>query len=255
VDLGGGGVATVTNPNPNGPHTQVGIDFRQPRNQGHPATPLYWTNGINNATQAEYFEGMGVPQRIIFTGLAPTSNNTHTLRFRHECVKAQSADRHAYDFLMSWEQAVATAAAIGNNSLNELLNLNTQVCNGGISAAASAACVSFSPPSNQAFANVTDNMGNPPNHHGIANVNDVITCFETDYGDRNIEMDGNSPISNFQITFDGYSGSNHQFNYAWYTITWTSTSTDVMIKLAGRAAMGGGSCGYGNCYGAGSING
>jgi hypothetical protein len=257
IDLGGGGVATVTNPNPNGPHSHVGIDFRQPRNENHPATPLYWTNGINNHTQAEYFEGMGVPQRIIFTGL--TGGPTHTLRFRHEAVKQQSDSRHAYDFLMSWNQAVATAANIGNNSVNELQNLLAQTCGTGISAPAAAACsnlTSFFPPDNRiAFANVPDNMGNPPNHHGIENVNDAIACFEAEYGDRNIEMRGNAPITSFSITFDGYSGGTNQFNYAWYTITWTSTSSDVMIKLAGRAAPGNDTCGYGSCFGAGSING
>ncbi len=256
VDLGGGGVATVTNPNPNGPHTPVGIDFRQPRNEGHPTVPLTWTNGINNHTQAEYFEGMGVPQRIIFTGLAGT---THTLRFRHEAVKRQSDSWHAYDFLMSWDQAVATAGAIGNNGVNELQNLIAQTCNGGISATAFSACsnfTSFFPPDPRiAFANVPDVMGNPPNQHGDANVDDVIACFESVYGDRKIEMRGNSPITAFSITFDGYSGSPNQFNYAWYTITWTSTSSDVMIKLAGRAAAGGDSCGYGSCFGAGNING
>ncbi len=249
VDLGGGGVATVSNPNPSGPQTKCGIDFRQPRNQGHPTDPLNWTNGVNNITQAEYFEGMGNPQRIILTGLAGT---THTLRFRHEAVKHQASDVHAYDFLMSWNQAIATAGTIGNGTLNELLNLNAQTCNSGISANALAACSSVS---NTAIANIPDLMGNPPNHHGIANVNDVIACFEAIYGNRTIEMDGNAPITSFSIAFDGYDGTASGDNYAWYTISWTSASTNVMIKLAGRAAMGAGPCGYGACYGAGSIHG
>jgi len=250
VDLGGGGVATVLNPNPSAPKSQVGVDFHQPRNQDHPAVPLYWTNGINNQTQSEYFEGMGNPQRIIFTGIQ--GGPVHTLKIRHEAVKHQAGDRHAYDFMMSWQQAVATAGDIGNNSVNELQNLLAQTCNGQIFATSTGICNGYS---NSATTSLPDNMGNPPNHHGIANVNDNIKCFEAKYGNRTIEIDGNAPISNFSVVFDGYDGTATGDNYAWYTISWTSSSSDVMIKLAGRLAMGDGTCGYGQCYGAGSIHG
>jgi hypothetical protein len=68
-------------------------------------------------------------------------------------------------------------------------------------------------------------------------------------------MIGNESISSFNIVFNGYDGSATGDNYAWYTITWTSASTDVMIKLSGHVATGSGLCGYGACYGAGDING
>jgi hypothetical protein len=98
-------------------------------------------------------------------------------------------------------------------------------------------------------------MGNPPNHHGIRNVDDAIQCFESQYGNRDIEIRGNAAISNFSISFDGYSGNQNGDNYAWYTVTWNSNSSDVLIKLAGRAAGGQKECGYGACYGAGDIGG
>ena len=193
---------------------------------------------------------MGVPQRIIFTQL---TGSNHTFRFRHEAVKHQSGDRHAFDFLMSWEQAIATAGDIANGSINELQDLIAQQCNGNIQANPASACSNFT---TNAYATVTDNMGNPPNHHGNNNVNTAIACFEQQYGNRQIEIQGDTPITNFNIVFEGYSGRDNGDNYAWYTVNWTSTSSNVMIKLAGRAALGGGGlCGYGNCYGAGSING
>jgi hypothetical protein len=199
---------------------------------------------------------MGVPQRIILTGL---KGNSHTLKIRHEAVKHQSGDRHAYDFLMSWDQAVLTAGAIGNGTLNELLNLNAQTCNNGISNTASTVCsslMSLFPPSNRIdTAHVPDIMGNPPNHHGIASVNSTISCFEAIYGNRTIEIRGSAAITAFSMTFDGYSGTATGDNYAWYTISWTSTSKDVMIRLAGRAAAGQGACGYGSCFGAADISG
>jgi Secretion system C-terminal sorting domain len=244
-DLGGGGIASVTEKNnTDNPIDDAKIDFRQPQNQGHPAVPLSWMSGINNKTQSEYFEGMGVPQRIVFTGLTGTK---HSFKFRHEAVKHQSGDKHGYDFLMSWEQAIATAANIGNGGLNELKNLMNQACDGGINGMAGNACADLN---SVAYATPTDEMGNPPNHHGNNSVNNAINCFEGKYGDRKIEMRGNAPITDYSIAFDGYSGKDDDDNYAWYTISWTSTSDNVMIKLAGRVAQGSGDCGYGECYGA-----
>ncbi|TBX70019.1 HYR domain-containing protein [Flavobacterium silvisoli] len=245
-DLGGGGIATVTEKMDNSrPVSNDRVYFDQPRNQNHPTVPLTWTNGVNNIAQSDYFEGMGVPQRIVFTQLTGT---THTFRFRHQAVKSQGGNsKHAFDFLMSWEQAMATAASLGNGAVNELQNLINQQCDG-----MPAVCQNLT---NTAYATLNDNMGNPPNHHGNANVNDVVAGFEQQYGNRQIEIKGNAPIANFNINFDGYSGTATGDNYAWYTVTWTSASSNVMIKLAGRAAQGHGSLGYGNCYGAGSVNG
>jgi hypothetical protein len=244
-DLGGAGIATVTEKLDNSrPVANDKVYFDQPRNQDHPNMPLTWTNGVNNITQSEYFEGMGVPQRIVFTQLTGTN---HTFRFRHEAVKHQDGtNKHAYDFLMSWEQAIATGGNLGNGAVNELQNLMTQQCDGV------ATCQNMT---NSAYATLTDTMGNPPNHHGNKNVNDVVAGFEQQYGNRQIEIKGNAPITNFNINFDGYSGTTSGDNYAWYTVTWTSASNNVMIKLAGRAAQGSGTNGYGNCFGAAAIDG
>jgi hypothetical protein len=253
-DAFGGGPASIIISNPSGHRTPVGVDFRAPRNQNHPTDSLQWNNGIMNITQTEYFEGMGIPQRIILTGIQPTlqTGNTHTLMFRHEAVKAQSGDRHAFDFLMSYEQAVDAAGQIGNSNVNELQDLLNQVCNGQISANAAAACMNntFS-----ASVNVPDVMGNPPNHHGVSSVNNAISCFEGIYGNRTIEIVGNAAITSASLSFLGYTGGTSMDNYAWYMLTWTSSSSNIVIKMAAHAAVGFGSCGYGSCFGAGRING
>jgi len=133
-----------------------------------------------------------------------------------------------------------------------LQDLIAQTCNSGISSDAAAACAN-TPYS--IHADVPDVMGNPPNHHGIANVNTIISCFEQTYGNRTIEIDGNAPITFADLHFEGYDGSPTGDDYAWYSLTWTSTSTSVMIKMAPRASVGFGVCGYGSCYGAGAISG
>jgi hypothetical protein len=248
------GPVAIFVPDQTGSRSPVGVDFRQARNANHPVTPINWTGGVSNLQQSDYYEGIGVPQRIIFTGIQPNSvtGNTHTLLFKFEAVKHQSADRHAYDFLMSWEQAVASAGNIGNSSVNELQDLIAQTCNSGISSDALNACLGNT---YHALANIPDHMGNPPNHHGIGSVDQMIQCFEGVYGDRNIEIVGNSPISGASLVFDGYDGGPYGDNYAFYSLTWTSTSTDIMVKVAARPAVGFGICGYGSCWGAGKVNG
>src|SRR6185295_7486335 len=60
------------------------IDFQQASNQNHPTDPITWINGILNPNNSDYTEGMGVPQRVIFTGIVATTGNTHTLTFGHQ---------------------------------------------------------------------------------------------------------------------------------------------------------------------------
>src|SRR5688572_1321046 len=58
------------------------IDFHQAANEDHPTLPIEWINGILNPNNSDYFEGIGVPQRILFTGIVPTPGDTHQLTFR-----------------------------------------------------------------------------------------------------------------------------------------------------------------------------
>ncbi|HLG34634.1 MAG TPA: hypothetical protein VI757_07095, partial [Bacteroidia bacterium] len=238
--------------------TDSGVDFQQAGNENHPTDPINWLNGIAQSNTSDYFEGMGTPQRIIFFDIPSTPGDNHTLTMEHQAVKG---DNHAYDFMISWPQAIVTAANIGNGSLNELLNLDAQTCGLSISATAASVCAAAQalgapPHANIALPVIPDAMGNPPNHDGTANVNDVITCFEAIYGDRTIEIRGNAPITASSVVFTGYTGTSTGDNYAAYTINWTSSATNIMIRLAGRSAVGAGSpCGYGQGFGAGGING
>lgn len=228
--------------------TGVSVDFGQVRTGDAPSEQLTWTNGTTTA-QSEYFEGMCVPQRILLQGL---KKGKHTLYIRHEAVKKQDDSRHAYDFLTGWDNAYKTAQNIGNGTRNELQNLFTQECDGKWSGAGEADCRTMT---NSVKADIPDLMGNPPNQTGIANVDDVISCFESKYDNRQMEFEAKAPISGQKVTFLGYDGSATKDNFAWYSIEWTSDSSVMEIKFAGRMAMGGGECGYGNCHGAGSVHG
>lgn len=77
------------------------------------------------------------------------------------------------------------------------------------------------------------------------------------FGDRTIDIYGDAAITSATVTFDGYSDIN-QDSYANYSLTWTSTSTKVVILTAGHLAQSCTSawcCGYGFGCGAGNITG
>lgn len=243
------------------------VDFHQAQNDRNGAK-LYlidWVNGSLNSTHTDYWEGIGVPQRIVMTGILPNNANSnvnkHSIRFQ---VLASKGTKHAYDFPISWEQAFRTAEDIGG-SVNELLNLHIQECNDAFSAVAKTACGTLSAVTGNKVrtASFPDAIGNPGKPTiGAPNVNDNITCFETykrfneanvRYGDRTIEIRGNAEITSANVSFTGYQGSGK--DYAEYLLTWESTSDQVMIRFATRLAPGNGRCGYGPGNGAGSISG
>lgn len=243
------------------------IDFHQAQNDrgGAKTYVIDWVNGILNSTHTDYWEGIGVPQRVVMTGILPNNANAnpnkHSLRFQ---ILAEKGDKHAYDFPISWDQAFKTAIDIGN-SVNELQSLFTQQCDPAFSAQGAAACGTLSAVTGNkvqtaSFPDVIGNPGKPT--LGAPNVDNRINCFETyvkfgeatpRYGDRTIEIRGNQDISNVSVTFNGYKGSGKDL--AEYTLLWESSSDMVMIRFATRLASGLGTCGYGSGQGAGSISG
>jgi len=230
------------------------LDFQQASNQDHPSVPISWINGILNPNNSDYFEGLGVPQRVIFTGLQATPGDTHALNFRHQALKGGV---HAYDFLMGWPQAILVAGAIAQGPVNELQDLVAQTCNGAISSAGLGACTTAT---NVLAIECPDNMGDPA---GVTcgfppplSVNPAITCFESTYGNRFIHVDGNQPVTWGELIFNGYTGSGDV--YATYTLRWKSTSDKIVIKMAGRSSQScttAGCCGYGAGCGAGAVAG
>ncbi len=226
-------------------------DFQQAANAGAPGYDISFLNGILNGSNSTYFEGVGIPQRIVLTGLTGSS---HSLSFRHLATKGGS---HAYDFIMSWEQAVQTASYIGgaDNELTHLFDASAR-CGETVSATGGAACTALAGalPANQIMRPSLGSLPNVPNFptHSVA---DAITHFESLNGPRDIEIRGNAAITAANISFDGYVAGSGEY-FATYTITWTSTSSDILIRFAGHPAIGlGGGGGYGAGFGAGSVSG
>ena len=89
-----------------------GKDFRQGANNDnpYPLGTLHWINSILQSSNSVYVEGMSTPQRVIFDALANCNTDSkHQLRIK---LQANKSGNHAYDFLTSWDQAFAAAAAV-----------------------------------------------------------------------------------------------------------------------------------------------
>jgi hypothetical protein len=251
---------------PSQPGTQfaapLGIDWKQASNDNGSAGigNVVWIGSILQQNNSIYYEGMSVPQRLIFVDIPATAGNTHTLTFSVDSTKAGV---HAYDFLTSWQQAFdsANAVAPGQNLMQQLF---VNQCGANIGPQASTAlCDALHNGGNIAFADAPDNMGavGGPNCGTTPdNVSSRVTAYEVVFGNRTVKLYGNSPFTGTPtLTFNGYSqvcGDSH----ANYTLAWTSASTNLLVEMAGRLAVGGVAgftdpLAYGVGFGASNISG
>ena len=73
---------------------------------GAPETPAAWTNGILNDTHNDYSEDEVVPQRLQMN-FGAAGNHSVTLRYMTR--KDSSGQRHAYDYLATWNHTYVNA--------------------------------------------------------------------------------------------------------------------------------------------------
>jgi len=217
------------------------VDFRQVANED--TTDLVWINSILQQNNSKYFEHMSVPQRIIFVGTDSTVGNKHVLTLSHQATKGGDST-HAYDFITSWDQAIAAAdfIALGQNLLSRL---NSEACDPNIGPGTdSAMCDALRNGPNMCSGWVDDAMGSVLGD----DVDTVVKYYEVQHGDRTFKIYGSQPVSLCSLVFLGYSPSGGDF-YAEYRLVWTSASDSILIELAGRLALGPG--GFGFSYGDG----
>ena len=232
-----------------------GTDFRQVSNENPTLGDIVWLNSILQQNNSRYFEGVSVPQRLIFTSVGTTGGNVHTLTLSHQASKASS---HAYDFLTSWQQAYDSAniVAPGQGILNDLF---IDACGPNIGPSASTAiCNALRTGGNSFVVSAPDTMGVVLG----ASTDPHITAYETTFGNRTITIYGNAPITAGTLTFNGFAVSLLLAPdvEATYTLTWTSASTQILIEMAGHLAVGsdnagGPGIGWGAGLGAASISG
>src|SRR3989344_6047143 len=226
------------------------VDFKQCANEDPALGDCVWTNAIVQQSNSKYYEGMSVPQRTVFSAIDATSGNVHTLTFSHQATKSGI---HAYDWLTSYDQAIASAAAMGV----PFNNLPGQACDANIGPPGTlgATCSSLRSGGNSILVIVPDDAFVSAD----GSTQTRIDAYETAYGDRTIKIYGNSAISSAALTLshsvaNGADTGDSDINY---TLTWTSVSTDILIEMAGHISIGGDGAGisWGSGNGASSISG
>lgn len=239
-----------------------GVDFRQPANEDPTLGDINWIKSILQQNNSLYIEGVSVPQRLMFKDFPATTGDLHVLTFEHQANKGP--DIHAYDYLTSWSQAVATANLVEPAPPGPLADLFTDECGAAIGPELTTVeCIALSTGGNCVDVDIPGGTAdaNPMGSVIGDDIDASIDAYEAANGNRTLRLCAKStasPIVNASLTFDGYTGSGDLL--AGYTLRWTSDSDQVLIEVAGHLAVGednatGAGIGYGPGRGAASING
>ncbi len=226
------------------------VDFKQAANNdsGFSLGNIHWVNSTLQPNNSTYFEGMSVPQRLLFAGLPGTSGDHHSLLFRHQFTKGAI---HAYDFLSSYDQALAdNAAALG---VTILLN----PCGADIGPPSFLADTCSALHSGVNYSVVPAPVDPFISKDGPTSAR--IAAYEAVHGPRTIRILGNAPISNAVLTVcHGVpNGGDTADSFALYALTWDSASTNILIEMAAHLAISGDGTGdsWGVGLGAANISG
>jgi hypothetical protein len=187
---------------------------------------------------------MSVPQQAVFTDIAPTAGNTHTLTFEVDFTKAGG---HGYDWLTSYSQALVAAAAAG-------IPFTLNACGPELPASLVSTCNSLRSGTNTFAVTVPDD----PFVSSDGSTQSRIDAYEAMFGDRTITIYGEAPISaaSLMLTHSVPDLGDTGDSYVSYTLSWTSTSTAVLIEMGAHLAKGGTDPdGWGTGQGASSIQG
>jgi uncharacterized repeat protein (TIGR01451 family) len=244
------------------------VDFTQFANKPL-ATPSTWINGILNANNSDYSEGTSTLQRALFTSLTGTS---HTLVFRTEATKG--GGNHAYDFLTSWTESEQAAAVLDPAAFWAAKPYTIPSPNVGVSDPGSSAPKNFqstvqslvnnnlTPAANAFEKDVTvPTMPTDPITGDSETVNQAKVNYEGLIGHTAfIQLFGDAAFDSMHpptLTVSVETAGSDTYNV--WTLTWTSSSANVLLLMAGHLAEGADGqftgVGYGSGLGAGNING
>ena len=225
----------------------AGDDYFSQAQNGDPVTgDLEWVNGILNDTHTTFFEGMSTLQRLYIENI---TGSNHILELEHNAV---SQGVHAYDFLTSWDQALAATGSIAPGAYPSPIS-DALACKPGSSAPSTFEdnCLAARGGIHIEDVSIMGSMGTLLGD----DIDARIAAYEGFFGDRTVRIYGDAPITNAEMTFVAYNPQNE----AQYTLEWTSDSSFVVIEFGAHIAQGQDflltGVGYGPDRGAGSISG
>ena len=217
----------------------VHVDFSQYANG-----PTYekWIGSILQASNSIYYEGMSVPQRTAFVDIDPTTDDIHTLTFKHQATKSGF---HAYDWITSWNQGNTPPLTYIPWGEDIGPHVTEEVC-GALYNQTGA---------NEWFLDVPDD----PYVSKDGSTQPRIDAYEAVHGNRQIRICGNQPITSASwnsMAHDVANGADTGDSFIEYELTWTSNSTQILIQMGGHLAMSGNdSMAWGPGLGASQISG
>src|SRR6266705_177468 len=226
------------------------VDFRQAADNdaGFGLGNTHWFSSIIQDNNSAYYESMSVMQRVLFTGLPPTSGNHHSLLFRHQFTKGGI---HAYDFLTSYAQAQADNAG----ALGVTIALNPCGLDIGPPASLTTLCSVLHGGTNVADIALSADSFISKDGSTAAK----IAAYEAGHGPRTIRILGDAPFSNaaLSVCHDVADGGDTSDSFALYALTWDSASTNILIEMAGHLSISGDGTGdtWGNGLGSGFFTG
>ncbi|MCC7428811.1 MAG: hypothetical protein IT557_18105 [Alphaproteobacteria bacterium] len=244
------------------------VDFRQAtNNNGEPGGlgDIDWLNSIIQESNSVYYEGMALMQRAILTGFTDTGNDKYIqLDFAHQSTKGGV---HAFDWLVSWGQAVALAENAGVPFVNTVADAeggsgqwisDAETVDGAIGppgtlAATTLALLQSSGPADPIYW-IDVEVPDDPYLSKDGSIQDRIDASEAAWGNRyiriysNQEMDG--ALSSLTLTHSVANGADTGDSTIDYErdIKFTgtvTTSTVILVEFAGHIAMTEGSYGWG----------
>ena len=226
------------------------VEFDQCANDNPTAGACDWIGSILQANNSVYFEGMSVPQRLLYRGIG---NGAHTISFKYSYTKGGT---HAYDFITGKNQGNGSFSP-GISTFNDCGNLT------GPDLAACTALIAttegFVPIPNDAF----DSKDSAPG----AGTGTSQTAKETFYGARSISVyntgtftASTTPIViTHDVAADGDTGDSDAQVTLNFTLASCGGGCDVMLYFDGHLAVGGSDnttgVNWGPALGSANING
>lgn len=240
-----GAVATTTFTDAN-----LVVDFKQSANNDarYGLGNIHWIGSIVQGSNSTYFEGMSNLQRLIITGIpANPPTHVHRISFAHDFTKGGIK---AYDFLVSYDQAIATNEAILTAAQESAVTYTLNPCGDDIGPPADLddTCDLLRNGGNFATPSVPDDTYVLAST-GKGSVSTRIAAYEGANGDRTVTIYANPSASAITASFSlpgspaslplCHTGPDTGDSEVQYVLTWTSDSSEILIEFAGHLAKSG----------------
>lgn len=238
------------------------VDFTQCANNninGVSTGPCDFIGGNSQQTKAAWWDGMAVPQRVIWNNIAPTTGDIHNFGFGTEWT---NGSRHSYDFLVSWTQAKQLSGLIAGLNMtigydgtltgdDPCENLGTggshptdyETCRAIHNLTPYPGISSYSAPYTMPD---TDGFSSSNCDPGKCLASDKQSAFSAIFGARTFTIWANQPITVNSFTLAHYTdkscsvpiSNDNGDTYVCYFINYTSAATVVDLEVAPHIALG-----------------